>query len=56
MLVAHTCNSSYSESRDKEDCGLKLALGKWFVRPYLKNTHRKRAGRVAQAVECLPGK
>jgi hypothetical protein len=27
VLVAHTCNPSYSEGRDQEDCGSKPAQG-----------------------------
>jgi hypothetical protein len=42
-LVAHTYNPSYSGGRDQEDCGLKLALDKQFVRPYLENTQHKKA-------------
>jgi hypothetical protein len=37
--VAHTCNTSYSRSRDQEDCGLKPAPGKQFKGPYL--NHKK---------------
>jgi hypothetical protein len=40
--VAHSYNPSYSGDRDQEDFGLKLALGKKFVRLYLKNTHHKK--------------
>jgi hypothetical protein len=46
VLVAHTCNPSYSEGRDQKDRGAKSALGK-----YLKTTHhKKRAGGAAQGV------
>jgi hypothetical protein len=49
--VAHTCGSSYSGGRDQEDCGLKPASGKEFVRPYLeKSLSQKRAGGVAQGI------
>jgi hypothetical protein len=44
VLVAHSCNPSYSGSRDQE-----ASLGKEFLRSYLKkNPSQKRAGRVAQ--------
>jgi hypothetical protein len=44
--VAHAYNPSYSAGRDQKEA----SLGKWFERPYLKNTHhkKKRAGIVAQ--------
>jgi hypothetical protein len=49
--VAHTCNPSYSGSRDQEDLDSKPTLGKEFVRPYLEKTHhKKRVGGVAQVV------
>jgi hypothetical protein len=41
-LVAHARNPSYSGGRDQEDYGLKPALGKQFVRPYLINPITKR--------------
>jgi hypothetical protein len=40
--VAHTCNPSYSAGRDQEDRGSKLALGKWFARPYLEKKKTSR--------------
>jgi hypothetical protein len=42
VLVAHTCNPSYSGGRDQEDCGSKPTLGKWFSRPHLKKSHHKK--------------
>jgi hypothetical protein len=41
--VAHTCNSSYSKGKDQKDHDSK-------------STNKKRAGGVAQAVDCLPSK
>jgi hypothetical protein len=35
---AQNCNSSYSGGRDQKDLCSKLALGKSFSRPYLKNS------------------
>jgi hypothetical protein len=47
--VAHTCNPSYSRSRDQEDWGSKPTPGKQYVIPYLKkNLSQKSAGGVAQ--------
>jgi hypothetical protein len=43
VLVAHTCNSSYSKGKDQKDHDSK-------------STNKKRAGGVAQAVDCLPSK
>jgi hypothetical protein len=34
--VAHPCNPSYSEGKDLEEHGSKLAPGKYFSTPYLK--------------------
>jgi hypothetical protein len=48
--MAYACNSSYSGGRDKEDQGLKPALGKQFEDPILKTPIWKMAGRVAQVV------
>jgi hypothetical protein len=49
VLVAHTCNPSYSGGRDQE------AIPEEKARHYLKNTqHKKRAGRVT--VKSLPSK
>jgi hypothetical protein len=39
--VAHSCNSSYSGSKDQEDRSLKPAQANSSVRPYLKNTLHK---------------
>jgi hypothetical protein len=39
MLVAHTCNPSYSGSRDQEDLGSKPAWAN--SRPVLKNASQK---------------
>jgi hypothetical protein len=39
--MAHTYNLSYAGGRDQEDCGLKLALGKWLD-PISKKTHPKK--------------
>jgi hypothetical protein len=48
VLVAHTCNPSYSGGRDQEDHGSKPAQAK---RPSLeKNPLQKRAGGVAQGI------
>jgi hypothetical protein len=41
MLVAHTCNPSFSGGRDQED-RFKVSPGKYFTRPYLKKTHYKK--------------
>jgi hypothetical protein len=39
----YTCNPSYSGRKDLEDLGLKPALGKQFMSPYLrkKKNHKK---------------
>jgi hypothetical protein len=51
VLVAHTCNPSFSGGRDQEDRSSKPAPGKQFVRPYLKkNPSQKRTGGMAQGV------
>jgi hypothetical protein len=42
MLVAHTCNPSYSGGRNQEDCGSKPAQGKEYMRLYLEKTHHKK--------------
>jgi hypothetical protein len=39
--VAHTCNPSYSESRNQEDCGMKPAQENSFSRPYFKKPFTK---------------
>jgi hypothetical protein len=41
VLVAHTCNPSYSGGRDQEDHGLKLAQGNSLQDPILKNPSQK---------------
>jgi hypothetical protein len=41
VLVAYTCNPSYSGGRDQEDCGSKLARAKKFMRHYLKKPFTK---------------
>jgi hypothetical protein len=41
--VAHTCNPSYSGSRDQEDYG-SVNWGKQHARPHLKNTQCKKKG------------
>jgi hypothetical protein len=47
LLVAHTCNYSYSGGRDQEDHSSKSELGKSFARLYLeKIQHKKRADGV----------
>jgi hypothetical protein len=53
--VAYLCNPSYSGGRD-EDCGSKLARANSSPDPISKILNPKRAGRVAQVVECLPSK
>jgi hypothetical protein len=40
--LAHACNPSYSGGRDQEAHGLKPALSKSFLRPYLEKTHNKK--------------
>jgi hypothetical protein len=37
MLVAHACNTSYSGSRDQEDCGLKPS---WETLSQKKTKHK----------------
>jgi hypothetical protein len=39
--VAHACNPRYSGGRDQEDCDLKPALGKQFMRSYLEKKQKK---------------
>jgi hypothetical protein len=39
--VTHTCNPTYSEGRDQEDCGSKTALAN-SLRPDLENTQQKK--------------
>jgi hypothetical protein len=46
--MAHTCNPSYSERRDKKDRGSKPAQANSSVRPYLKkNPSHKRVNGMA---------
>jgi hypothetical protein len=40
--MVYTCNPSYSGGKDQEDRGSKPALGKQFVRPYLKKPFTKK--------------
>jgi hypothetical protein len=49
--VRHFCNPSYSGGRDQDDCGLKLAPSKQFIKTLSqKNPSQKGAGGVAQNV------
>jgi hypothetical protein len=50
VLVAHTCNPSYSGGRDQEDRSLKPAPSKQLVTPYLDKTRHKKG-----LVEWLQG-
>jgi hypothetical protein len=51
VLVAHTCNPSYSRGRDQEDHGSKPAQANSLRDPISKKTHhKKRAEEVAQGV------
>jgi hypothetical protein len=50
--VAHAYNPSYSGGRDQEDRGSKI-ICKTLSQKY---PTQKRAGGVAQVVECLPGR
>jgi hypothetical protein len=53
--MAHTCNPSYSGSRDQEDHGSKPAQANSSTDPISKTPNlKKRAGGVAQVVDCLP--
>jgi hypothetical protein len=42
MLVAHTCHPSYSEDRDQEDRGLKLAWANSSQDPISKKPIKKK--------------
>jgi hypothetical protein len=53
-LMAHACNPSYTGGRDQENCSLRPAQANSLRDPILKT--QKRAGGVAQMVECLPSK
>jgi hypothetical protein len=55
VLVAHTCNSSYSGNRAQEDHRSKPAWENSSSDPILKN-NQNRDGRVAQVVKCLLSK
>jgi hypothetical protein len=48
VLVAQSCNPSYSGGRDQEDCGSKPAWANSSRDCILKNPSQKRAGGVAQ--------
>jgi hypothetical protein len=52
--VAHACNPNYSGVRSQEDCSSKQAQVTSSQNPILKKhiTPKKRAGRVAQGVDC----
>jgi hypothetical protein len=50
MLVAHTCNPSYSGGRDQEDHSLTQAQANSSRDPISKIPNTKRAGGVAQDV------
>jgi hypothetical protein len=53
MLVADTCNPSYSGGRDQENLGLNCP-GKQFLRSYLENTQHKRGlAEWLNWVQCL---
>jgi hypothetical protein len=51
VLVAHTCNPTYSGGRDQEDYGLKPTQENSLQDPILKNPSQKSAGGVAQGVD-----
>jgi hypothetical protein len=40
--MAHTYNPSYSGDSDEEDLSSKPATGKYFAKPYLKNSQYKK--------------
>jgi hypothetical protein len=42
VLVAHTCDLSYSGSRDQEDQGSESAQANSSLRPYLEKTYHKK--------------
>jgi hypothetical protein len=48
VLVAHTCNPSYSGGREQEDHGLKPAGTTSSQDPISKTLHKSQAGGVAQ--------
>jgi hypothetical protein len=41
-VVSHTCNPSYSESRDQEDHGWRSAWANSVQKPYLEKTQLKK--------------
>jgi hypothetical protein len=55
-LVAHICNTSYSGGRDQENRDWKLTWTNSSRDPISKIPNAKRADRVAQELERLPGK
>jgi hypothetical protein len=53
-VLVHACNPSYSGGRSRRIMSLRPNWAK-LVRSYLKNKNiSKRAGGMAQVVECLP--
>jgi hypothetical protein len=54
VLVAHTCNPSYSGGRNQEDQSQPKANSSWA--PISKTSIQNRAGGVAKVVECLASK
>jgi hypothetical protein len=50
VLLAHSCNPSYSEGRNQEDFSLKPAPANSSQNPIWKIPNTKRAGGVAQGV------
>jgi hypothetical protein len=56
VSMAHICSPSYSGGRDQEDHSSKSAQANSSQYPISKILNTKRAGRVAQGVECLPSK
>jgi hypothetical protein len=56
VLIAHTCNLSYSGGRDQEDHGLKPARTNSSQETISIIPNPKRAGRVAQVIEHPPRK
>jgi hypothetical protein len=51
VLVAYTCNLSYSGGRDQEDCGSRPAQANSSQDPISKIYNTKMTGGVAQAVD-----
>jgi hypothetical protein len=56
VLLAHTCNPSYSGGRDQEDCSSRPAWAKNKTLSQKYPTHKRRTGGMAQVVECLLSK